>query len=88
MKSMAWHLVDFSCQFRVIVQKINGKNKLAHEAEVLVIYADTTVYSPDFFPKREKKTGKDYLRDLLVISGKIVLLPQFCKLNMSGNKST
>ena len=84
---MAWHLVDFSCQFRVIVQKINGKNKLAHEA-VLGIYADTTVYCPDFLPKREKKTGKDYMRDLLVISGKIVLLPQFCKLNMSGYKST
>lgn len=84
---MAWHLVDFSCQFRVIVQKINGKNKLAHEA-VLGIYADTTVYCPDFLTKREKKTGKDYMRDLLVISGKIVLLPQFCKLNMSGYKST
>lgn len=55
MKSMACHLVDFSCQFRVIVQ-INGKNKLAHKAEVLGICADTTVYSPDFLPKREKKT--------------------------------
>lgn len=85
---MACHLVNFSCQFRVIVQKINGKNKLAHKAEILGIYADTTVYSPDFLPKMEKKTGKDYMKDLLVISGKIVLLPQFCKLNMSGYKST
>lgn len=88
MKSMACHLVHYSCQFRVIVQKINGKNKSAHKAEVLGIYADTTVYSPDFLPEREKKTGKDYLKDLLVTSGKIVLLSQFCKLNMSGCKST
>lgn len=78
MKSRACHLVHFSCQFRVIVQKINGKNKLPHKAEVLGIYADTTVYSPDFLPEREKKIGKDYLKDPLVMSGKIVLLPQFC----------
>lgn len=47
------------------------------KAEFWGIYADTTVYSPDFLPEREKKIGKDYLKDLLVMSGKMVLLPSF-----------